>query len=232
MFLLDVFFPKTCLSCGRLGSYICLDCQRKLLAVNNKFCFYCGGETISYYTHPACREINGVDGLFVFFQYNKTLKRIIKNIKYRGIREALGELISLTKSDIYQSIAKVIKEKIKKKSFVSISFIPLSRSRQSRRGFNQAELIANQIAKKLGLKCQNLLIKKRVTLPQANTNGIDERKTNLKGAFSLRKSSFPLPKMVFLVDDILTTGTTISEATRVLKKAGVRFVFAVTLAKA
>ena len=231
MFLLDILFPKTCLACGRLGNYICLDCQKKILPINDKFCFYCGGETISHNTHPACQRVDGVDGLFVFFQYHKILRKIIKNIKYRGVKEALDELISLTKSDVYRAMAATIKAKVGEKRMALVSFIPLSRSRRARRGFNQAELIASRLAKRLGLKQRGLLIKKKVTTPQASTKDRDQRKINLRGVFKLKKSRQSLPKMVFLADDVLTTGATIGEATRVLKKAGVRFVFAVTLAK-
>jgi len=231
MFLIDFLFPKACLSCGRLGSYICLPCQRKLKSIEGKYCFYCGGESISNYTHPACRRIGGVDGLITFFQYGRVLGRIIKNIKYRGVKGGLNELISLVGAVNYSAMMKMVDKKASREEQIRVSFIPLSHQRQARRGFNQAELIANAVAKRLGIKQESLLVKTRTTLPQANTKSIDERKKNLQGVFSVKKIRRPFPSVVFLADDILTTGTTIREATRVLKRAGARFVFAVTLAK-
>ncbi len=110
----------------------------------------------------------------------------------------------------------------------AVTYVPMMRKDQRARGFNQAEILAQIIAKQLGLPMSPLLAKSRETKLQGRLSAA-ERKTNLQDAFR------PLPfeyERVLLVDDIYTTGSTVEECARTLKRGGAQYVVAVAIARA
>jgi competence protein ComFC len=112
--------------------------------------------------------------------------------------------------------------------FSAITFVPMTRRNRRGRGFNQAEILARIIAKQLDVPLSRLLNKTRETSPQSRLSAA-ERKTNLQDAFRL------LPcwqETVLLVDDIYTTGATVEECARTLKRGGAQSVVAMTVARA
>ena len=111
----------------------------------------------------------------------------------------------------------------------SIAPIPLHRNRLRKRGYNHSEILAKGLSEKLGLKTLNLLERVRETKSQFGLK-LDQRKKNIKGAFILN-TKYLLPDTVFLVDDILTTGSTLFEASYVLKKNGVKKVYGLALSR-
>jgi competence protein ComFC len=220
----DLFFPKSCLACGVLGSYICLNCQKQLMPTEQERCLYCGRSSFVGYTHPVCFRRFGVDGLIAAFRYNNTLKKIIKNIKYRLVFEAFNEVLQL----ITQSTLLRLNYFVKSGDLI-IQPIPLHPKKLRERGFNQSATIADFISRFYPLKKDQLLIRKKETAPQAQFKHNHERYKNLLGAFTVTNTV--ALKNILLVDDVVTTGSTVKEATRILKRAGARRVFVFTLAK-
>lgn len=109
--------------------------------------------------------------------------------------------------------------------------IPLHWYRKNWRGFNQAEILGKEIALKLKIDfCPDLLLRTRSTKPQVKLKG-KERKKNVRGAFKLNPKYRILDTEYLLFDDVWTTGATMKECARVLKKAGVKKVFGLTLAR-
>jgi len=107
--------------------------------------------------------------------------------------------------------------------------VPLHPSRQKWRGFNQAEVIAERLAAAWGWKYENrLLVRYKKTAPQMKLAG-DIRRRNLSQAFSITKKT--VPEYVLLIDDVATTCSTLNECAKVLKKAGVKSVWGLTLAQ-
>ena len=115
--------------------------------------------------------------------------------------------------------------------------IPLSKNRKNWRGFNQSEILTKTLAKKFGVEYSNSLIRIIETKTQVGLSR-DERKKNVKGAFSLRSSRHPeldlgsrlRDKNFILVDDVYTSGATMQEAAKVLKRAGANSVWGMTVA--
>lgn len=105
--------------------------------------------------------------------------------------------------------------------------IPLHQIKLRQRGFNHAELLSTELSLYFGNKSQALLIRHKPTISQFGLTR-EKRKENLTKAFRLRVK--PGVKTVFLVDDIVTTGTTFSEAAKVLKRGGVEKVYGIALA--
>src|SRR4030042_6593355 len=137
MFFQNIFFPSSCLICGKLGSYICLKCQKRLKVFDKHICFYCKKPSLFGFTHPLCKRKKGIDGCIFIYHYNNELKKIIKNLKYRLVKEGLNELLQISSKHIYDKLSLIIKLY---KNIFSIP-IPLYKKRLNKRGFNQAEEI-------------------------------------------------------------------------------------------
>ena len=112
-----------------------------------------------------------------------------------------------------------------------ISCVPLSSKRLRKRGYNQAELLAKEISKNLAIPEKQLLKKIKDNPAQSGTDSTKERLSNVSGVYALNDNAEVSGKTVLLVDDIVTTGATLSECARVLRKEGVARVYAVTLAR-
>ncbi len=110
--------------------------------------------------------------------------------------------------------------------------IPLHGSKLKSRGYNHAQILAEELAKRFQLPMANLLTRTRKTQSQFGLNR-EERKENIAGAFAFisDKQQIIRDRYIFLVDDIVTTGATLNEAVKILKKAGVQKVWGVALAK-
>lgn len=227
MFFQDLLFPKFCLGCGFLGSYICLKCQKNLYYVTNDICIYCRRNSLYGFTHPACKKINGIDGSMSIFYYNNLLKNIIKSIKYRFAVEVWKEFClvvrpeHLLKLQIYKKITD---------NPIFIEPVPLHSNRLRMRGFNQAELVAIFFNAFLHATITKHLVRVKDTPSQAKLEKQQERISNIQGAFVSIKSSRIAGKRFILVDDVQTTGATLKEATRVLKKNRASQVYVLTIA--
>lgn len=214
-----------CLGCGFLGCYICPRCEKKLSYLDFDTCLYCSRKSLFGLTHPGCFSKNGVDGVISIFVYNNFFKKIIKSIKYGMAMDVWNEL----KLIIYpENLRKLSLYKKLKGSFL-LQPIPLHSSKIRVRGFNQAELITDNFNKYLEIKKTDVLIRVKETKPQSQLKNDREKLTNIKNCFKAKKKISN--DNYILVDDLITSGATIKEAARVLKKNGASRVFALALAK-
>lgn len=189
----------------------CLGCGK----MGKYFCPKCT-KTIRFYSNnidPKYHCPKNLDGIFVSAHYDGLIRKAIREVKYRG------------KYSIFSEIAPLIKPNFE---FDFLVPVPLSKERFNNRGFNQAEKLAQYINRKLVLNC---LIRTRNTKPQFDLK-LHEREENVKNAFSLSShQSLVTSRSVCLVDDVATTGSTLSECAKVLKKAGAKKVYAICIAR-
>ncbi|MEX2013059.1 MAG: ComF family protein [Candidatus Levyibacteriota bacterium] len=172
-----------------------------------------------------------MDGSFSSLAYNPIAKKLIYRFKYKPFLLDLQSLLSeLFYEGLIQNetLAKDLKNAI-------LVPIPLHSSKLRSRGYNQAEILAKGLSERLGIPTLNLLRRVKNTKTQFSL-GKKERTKNMKGAFRLNSEfiihNSEFRKMtIFLVDDILTSGSTLSEAANVLKRAGAGKVFGLTLAR-
>lgn len=223
MNIFELLFPPYCFVCKRMGRYVCTACAANLPQNTVFTCLKCSKASVNGATHTHCKTRYTLNGYTSLYRYNSALKTILKQIKYKFVRKALSDLLE-------QSPIKVVLNDVGRyPAPVALVPIPLHESRLAWRGFNVAEDIAHALSKTSNLPVVNALKRTRSTLPQAETSSRQERKENIEGAFSaLRPCSY---KTVILVDDVITTGYTVMEAARELKKAGVEHVYAISLAK-
>jgi len=227
MFLTDLLFPKFCLGCGYIGVYLCLSCQNKLKPIEQDVCLYCKKPSFFGLTHPSCQKKLNIDGLLTLYYYSPILKKIIKNIKYRLAVQVWQEFYRVIKSEAIKKIGFY-----KKLSFdFIIQPIPLTINKYNERGFNQAKIISVFFQKFINYPIVNLLARKKETLAQAQLESLKKRYQNVRGVFQVIDKKYLNDKKVILVDDVVTTGSTVKEAARVLKEAGAKKVFVLALAK-
>ena len=140
------------------------------------------------------------------------MRDIIRDYKFHG------------KSYLYKPLGELMLRTIEAKSLGEgidlILYMPAHRRKEAKRGYNQAELLATYIGKELEIEVShNNLVKTRYTKDQNKLSKL-ERMTNLRGAFTIRNREGIRGKRILLIDDIITTGTTMDEASRILIKNG------------
>lgn len=192
-------------------------------------CPECERPAVDGTVHPGCKKKYSLDGLTSLFVYEGAVKEAIKRLKY-NFAARVAEIL------IQASISQLEKQKLPKFENLVLVPIPLYPTRKRWRGFNQASILGKLVAKKQGFGFEErLLLRARNTKPQMELKG-EERMENIKGAFSVSPNilvSLPAGNQanILLFDDVWTTGATLREAGRVLKKAGANFVWALTIAR-
>ncbi len=200
-FFIDLFFPKKCLGCGKAGDYVCNDCLNKIKTVPVPYS-------------------------------NPLIKELIKKFKYHYVKELAQPLSRLL-------IAQCKMSHIPHNAIIVP--IPLHKRKLRERGFNQAELLAKKVAEHLSLPLEDALIRKKYTLQQARTQNYKQRRQALKNAFEINpefakkcvdaNENLLKDRNIILIDDVFTSGATLSEAAKILKQAGAKEILGLTVAK-
>ena len=233
MNLLDFLFPKFCVGCHQEGSYFCNKCLSKIKTVP-QICPVCEKASVFGQTHLNCRSRYSLDGLTSLFTYEGIIKEAIHKIKYQFVTDLTKELMEF----VFQQLATekeqkyLVFEKFLLQKGAIIVPVPLYWYKENTRGFNQASLIAKFISLhyKVPLNAK-VLKRKKWTISQTGLSE-EERKENVKNIFSVSPniliSQYP---NILLLDDVWTTGSTIKEAAKTLKKAGIEKVWGFTVAR-
>jgi competence protein ComFC len=228
MGLLDLVFPKTCLGCGRSGRYLCDKCLGELKLLK-PVCPYCERPSIDGFTHTKCSRVYGLDGLTSVWDYEGAVKKAILALKYKYSTEVGKEL-----AESFVSALKCQDSLFIIHCSSVLVPIPIHWHRENVRGFNQSEEIGKIVARVMNWEFNpDLLIKTRQTISQVELKG-DDRRQNLHGVFALNpihKSLSANLKSIIIFDDVFTTGSTLREAAKDLKRAGVEKVWGLTIAR-
>jgi len=224
MNILDFIFPKNCLNCKKEGAYICVTCLNKVTKPKI-VCPECQKASIDGFTHIRCQKKFGINGLISVWNYEGVVRKAILALKYKYTKEIVYELTSYALPLIKQNpIINILN------SYVLVP-IPLHWYKENYRGFNQSEELGKQFA--IDMKWNfipDLLIKKKITVPQVGLKG-KERLANVKKVFSLNTKYKILNTGFILFDDVYTTGSTLKEAAKVLKRSGANKVWGLTIAR-
>jgi len=183
----------------------------------------CERAAIDGKTHPGCQTRYSLDGLTSLYRYDGPVKSAIKRLKYKPYLAALVDILLL-------SILSSIESKRDEFTTFTVVPVPLHPQRQRERGFNQAALVGKALATQLSLPFQEKVLKRtRYTKAQVLL-AEKERRKNLAGAFAI-VPSIPVSPNILLVDDVWTTGSTMRICANVLKRAGAKNVWALTVAR-
>jgi competence protein ComFC len=228
--ILDLLFPQKCLGCGKVGSYFCPDCLNLILLKDQQICPICGRASLGGVTHHFCRRPLGLDGLTSIFAYKGVVAKAIKKLKYKFAKDLAEELVELFLS--FCGEEKLFSDFCCLPNVVLVP-IPLHPQRLRWRGFNQAELLGKLIAKNLEIKfVPGLLLRVKNTKPQVELDKA-QRQINIRRAFALnRNCKLKIGNWNFILfDDVWTTGATLKEAGKVLKRNGAKKVWGLTIAR-
>lgn len=180
-------------------------------------------------THPICKTSDTIDGVFSSLVYAGVVKKLMYHFKYPPyIRDLQDTLIEFFYEGLIQkeNFYRIIQQQ------AVLVPIPLHKAKYKKRGYNQAQLLAEGLAKKFPLRVFDCLERVKNTPTQVGLSQ-KERQENIKDAFFLKKTAKEIIKdfkQVILVDDVVTSGSTLREAAKILKKAGVEKVWGITLA--
>jgi len=230
MSILDFLFPKKCLGCSKVGGYFCSDCLNLVSLDPERICPVCERPSIGGQTHPGCLTSTSLDGLTSIFAYKGIIKKGIGKLKYRFVSDLASDLVEIFLASCGED--KTFSDFCLEKHPVLVP-IPLHPKREKWRGFNQSALLGKMIAKNLNLDfVPDLLRRTKNTKSQIKLSE-KERKLNIKDAFGI-SPNYQLPitnYSILLFDDVWTSGATLKEAARILKRAGAKKVWGLTLAR-
>ncbi len=203
----DLIFPKFCLNCRKQGSYLCPTCLQKVSPGKGDFF-----------------KTKYLNGVVVVWAYEGVVRKAILALKYRFAREVSRELafhfcLGLKKRGLPFGAAALVP-------------VPLYEKRRKWRGFNQAEEMGKLIAQEMGWKfIPDLVIREAASRPQTELNKA-QRIANVKGIFAInpKYNIRDTRRQMLIFDDVVTTGATLEEMAKVLKRAGVHKVYGLTLA--
>ena len=214
--MLDLLLPRRCLVCGDAGAHLCPSCRGGLSRLHPPLCKRCGAPTA--WPVERCRECSGrrlgFAGARAAVPYDDAVRRFVGAWKERGLRRLAVEAASLVADCVPAPAADVL------------TFVPADRRRGGERGHHPAERLARELAGVWQLPFEPLLMRTGASRRQRGLTLV-ERRRNVAGAFSAR----PVSDTVLLVDDVYTSGATVSAAASALRSAGARAVYVVTFAR-
>lgn len=226
-YLKEILFPRRCPVCdnivGGLSREICEACYGTLKPLSGELCCKCGKKLRNEETEY-CRDCSRYPHIFdsgmALYEY-EDVAACIYRFKYQNRQEY---------ADFFgREMACRFRERIRSVCPDGLVPVPLHKKREQKRGFNQAGLLAEVIGRELGIPVyEKMIVRQHNTLPQKNLNSA-ERQNNLKRAFKIAQNEVKLSTII-IIDDIYTTGSTIDAVSEVLRQAGAKKVFYLTLA--
>ena len=211
-FYLNIIYPPKCGICGKLNeNFLCNKCYKML-------------ENDSKFSIEKNRNIESeFDEHIYMFKYKGLIRRLIIDYKFQE------------KSYLYKTIVNFLLKDKKMfeiiKSYDTIVPVPISRKRKKTRGYNQSYLIAKDLANIIGIKLENRVLFKTKNIIEQSKLNKEERLENIKGVYEIRNTKRIINKKILLFDDIYTTGSTVNECCRMLKKANPDKIGVLTIAK-
>ncbi len=211
---LDFVFPPLCLGCGEFDEprdLICPDCLRRIEIYAGPICLDCQEPLPEDLTCLRCEK--RVPALYALGAYREPLREVVIQFKFKGISRVAKVLAGMIAAEFGGELTALGAD--------ALAPIPLHPGRRSRRGYNQAEKLAEALSRELDLPVANDLVRRTsARKPQAKLE-LSKRAANVKGAFAVDRSrGEDDPARLILVDDVVTSGATMRETARVLTEAG------------
>jgi ComF family protein len=214
--VLQLLLPQRCVGCGRSGAAFCDGCLDALAFLVPPFCERCGAPTA--WPVARCAECSGrripFSAARAAVAYDERMRRFVSAWKEHGLRR------------LASAAADVVVSAAERPAVDALTFVPADRDRLLERGHHPAERLARELALRWQLPVVPLLVRSRAG-PRQRGASLEERRRNVRGAFLAR----PSPARVCLVDDVYTTGATVSAAATALRRVGARRVEVRTLAR-
>lgn len=227
--LAQMLYPSKCVQCGNWGASMCDACQRTIDYLAEQYCPACKSASVMGYKNHGCRARSPIDQLYSVCWYRGAVRSLIMKMKFRPYNRQ-------TKTFIRAMLQKSLgEEELAAWRGLVVVPIPLSTGRKNMRGFNQAELIALEVAALIdGTLKSDMLLRRKYRKSQSLMPDVNSRHENIKGAFRVAEeyTHGEMPAHILLIDDVYTSGSTLTECARVIKEVNPNVrVFAFTLAR-
>jgi ComF family protein len=212
--IIGALAPHVCVGCGREGAVLCTDCAMALQPSPDR-CYRCQGEGDSQLC-KACQKSGPLNAVLAFTTYDGVAKQVIHSLKFGRAQAAAG------------SVAECIASRLEDLKCDLVLPVPTANRRVRQRGYDQAALIARRLARLKGWSYASPLRRLGTQRQLGQSRAI--RRQQLAGAFAVRQQRVVQGKQVLIIDDVITTGSTLEAAARSLLEAGATQVSAVVFA--
>lgn len=226
-YFLDLIFPVYCQGCGGEGAYLCVTCQGLILEPNQR-CIVCNKNSLLGRTHPDCSSQSALAGLLVTAEYDhEPVRNLVWHLKYSSV-SGISQTLAVVMADFFVS-----QDIIEYFSDAIVTAVPLHKKRSRERGYNQANLLAREFARRLGLAYFPLLKRTANTKRQVDLER-NQRLENVREIFEIAPGLDPQQianRKIVLVDDVATTGATLNECAEVLKQCNSAEIWGLVVAR-
>jgi competence protein ComFC len=216
--LLSVVAPHECLGCCIEGNILCEWCAQELASNMPSRCFLCKAATEDNATCDKCIKVSRLKNVWVVCPYDGLSVEIIKSLKYERAIASVEPIAQMMASCLPYLERNTV-----------VTYLPTANARARQRGYDHAKLLSKDIARRLGLRHDSTLMRVGKQRQVGATRA--ERKKQLEGAFIVKPRIDLVDLDFLLVDDVITTGSSLIEVAKVLKKNGARSVRAVAFAQ-
>jgi ComF family protein len=223
--VLDLLFPILCQGCGREGEYLCTACAAEIPEAEPR-CIVCSRVSLLGRTHSACASRDWpLSGVIVCSSYDsESLQKLIRRLKYDSVRDIADPLAQLL-ADYF-----VKNDLIDYFSASAVVAVPLHKRRRRSRGFNQSALIAEKFATRLRFDYLPILERLKNNRPQVELKRA-ERLQNVANIFRAQPTPSLGERKILIIDDITTTGATLNECAKELKKQAPNEIWGLVVAR-
>ena len=219
-FALDLVLPEFCAVCKREGAYLCDACADELPSLRKPFCFVCASPRVPQLCDWCRRDAPAFDVVRAPYEFRDGVRGIVHDLKYRNIRIAVPY------------IARLLADYLERNPYPVDAYcaVPLHPRRERSRGFNQSELIARHLSRLTGVPAETTALRRtRNTPPQVSMDTPVDRRRNIADAFEC--DADVSGRRYLLIDDVATTGSTMSACAGALKDAGASNVWGLAFAR-
>jgi ComF family protein len=231
--VLDMFYPRSCEGCGASlnendGLYLCLDCLAHASVIRYPFCRICGQPVFGMIDHEyACYHCSEkrphYDKARSCVMYDGVMRELLIRFKYYSALWLVPDFAVIMRA--------VLDAEFELEGIDGFAAVPLYHSKKRQRGFNQADVLACELAKSYRKSLYSKFIKRTRRTDTQTKLTAHKRQSNVSKAFGTRRSRWLEGRRLILIDDVMTTGATVNECARVLKQAGAARVEVLTLAR-
>ena len=216
----DLVLPRRCAACGRGGSFLCEPCEAALSRLEGPYCPRCAHPGVDRLCERCASSPPAFDGVRAVCLFNGAARSLVHRLKYSNFRAVAPDMARLLADLLEPS----------RMEGVIIAPVPLHPRRERRRGYNQSELLARTVGRMAGLPVRPGIVRRvRNTPPQVSIENYEERRANTEGSFACPAGLSG--ESVLLIDDVVTTGSTMSACAAALKEAGAGSVWGLAFAR-
>lgn len=230
-YISGIFLPNNCVVCGKeietAGAYLCKDCKKDIPYIQSVYCIKCGRpfalkKGISHLCMDCIEGKNKFILSRAVFEYHGSVAKLIQKYKF-------NDMVNLS-SFFVNELFDLYKRAFADQGIEAVIPVPLSKKRLKRRSYNQTQLLAGGLSKKLGISYYSDVLEKIKETPAQSTLKADARRRNVKHAYRVVNKRMLSGKSILLLDDVITTGATINACVSALRRARIKRIYVMAIA--